>query len=79
MSRKKDLLFQAISNNNLTQVKQIIEAGVSIESVDDSKFSGVDHKIQTRDQGKKPLQLAEELRRWAIADYLIIQGAKEYV
>lgn len=70
MELREEWLFEAIENNNLKEVKELINGGVSIHITDDSSYVSVDKRTMQRSTGWTPLELAKKLRRSDIVDYL---------
>jgi len=67
-------LFEAIENNNLSKVKELIKSGLDVNLVDKSIFLGKEVRDIERTKQRNPLELATFLRRSEIAKYLMNQG-----
>jgi len=67
---RKELLFQAIEDFNLPEVKRLVESGISLDVTDDSTFVSRDNRVIKRTTGYTPLELAKALRRTNIINYL---------
>jgi hypothetical protein len=67
-------LFEAIENNNLSKVEELIKSGLDVNLVDKSIFLGKEVRDIERTKQRNPLELATFLRRSEIAKYLMSQG-----
>lgn len=71
-----NLLIDAIINNNIDKVENLIEKGFNINELQTDSFISLDGRLQERNVLWAPVDLALSLKRDEIATILLQKGAK---